>query len=331
VGGGAAENSIRRWTRDHRAHHRFTDTDKDPYSVRKGLLYSHIGWLVLKQDPKRLGRSDISDLNTDPVVVFQHKHYELIVLFMGFILPSCFCGIGWGDWWGGLVYAGILRIFFVQQATFCVNSIAHWLGDQPFDDRNSPKDHVFTALLTLGEGYHNFHHEFPSDYRNAIEWHQYDPTKWSIWLWKQVGLAYDLKTFRQNEIEKGRFQQQQKALDKAQAECTWPYSLENLPVMEWEEFRRKSEDGQSLVVIAGVIHDVGEFMNNHPGGKAMIRNSIGQDATASFNGGVYSRMSQSSFYFLSNTSYLHKRNRFKRRPQTAFNTADSRPARRMRD
>jgi stearoyl-CoA desaturase (Delta-9 desaturase) len=250
----------------------------------------------LKQDPKRLGRSDISDLNTDPVVVFQHKHYELIVLFMGFILPSCFCGIGWGDWWGGLVYAGILRIFFVQQATFCVNSIAHWLGDQPFDDRNSPKDHVFTAFLTLGEGYHNFHHEFPSDYRNAIEWHQYDPTKWSIWLWKQIGWAYDLKTFRQNEIEKGRYQQQQKALDKAQAECTWPYALENLPVMEWEEFRRKSDNGQSLVVIAGVIHDVGDFMNNHPGGKAMIRSGIGQDATASFNGGIYSRMSPKSLH-----------------------------------
>jgi len=294
VGGGAAENSIRRWSRDHRAHHRFTDTDKDPYSVRKGLVYSHMGWLVLKQDPKRLGRANISDLNTDPVVVFQHKHYELIVLFMGFILPSCFCGIGWGDWWGGLVYAGILRIFFVQQATFCVNSVAHWLGDQPFDDRNSPKDHLLTALLTLGEGYHNFHHEFPSDYRNAIEWHQYDPTKWSIWLWKQLGWAHDLKTFRQNEIEKGRYQQQQKALDKAQAECTWPYALENLPVMEWEEFRRRSDDGQSLVVIAGVIHDVGDFMNSHPGGKAMIRNSIGQDATASFNGGIYTRMSPTS-------------------------------------
>lgn len=51
-----------------------------------------------------------------------------------------------------LVYAGILRIFFVQQATFCVNSLAHWLGDQPFDDRNSPRDHVITALVTLGEG-----------------------------------------------------------------------------------------------------------------------------------------------------------------------------------
>lgn len=56
---------------------------------------------------------------------------------------------------------------------------------------------MITALVTLGEGYHNFHHEFPSDYRNAIDWYQYDPTKWSIWIWKQMGLAFNLKQFRQ--------------------------------------------------------------------------------------------------------------------------------------
>jgi stearoyl-CoA desaturase (delta-9 desaturase) len=231
VGGGAVEGSIRWWARDHRAHHRYTDTEKDPYSVRKGLLYSHFGWMLMKQNPKRIGRTDISDLNDDAVVVWQHKHYLKVVLFMGLIFPTLVAGLGWGDWLGGFVYAGILRIFFVQQATFCVNSLAHWLGDQPFDDRNSPRDHVITALVTLGEGYHNFHHEFPSDYRNAIEWHQYDPTKWSIWMWKQMGLAYDLKQFRSNEIEKGRLQQQQKKLDQKRSKLDWGVPLEQLPVM----------------------------------------------------------------------------------------------------
>jgi stearoyl-CoA desaturase (delta-9 desaturase) len=46
TGAGAVEGSIRWWSRDHRAHHRYTDTQKDPYSVRKGLLYSHLGWMV---------------------------------------------------------------------------------------------------------------------------------------------------------------------------------------------------------------------------------------------------------------------------------------------
>ncbi len=73
VGAGAVEGSVRWWSREHRAHHRYTDTEKDPYSVRKGLLYSHIGWMVMRQNPKRIGRTDISDLNEDAVVVWQHR------------------------------------------------------------------------------------------------------------------------------------------------------------------------------------------------------------------------------------------------------------------
>ena len=289
VAGGAAavEGSARWWSREHRAHHRYTDTDKDPYSVRKGLLYSHLGWMVFKQNPRRIGRTDISDLNEDPVVVWQHKNYLTCVIVMALVIPTLVCGFGWGDWLGGYVYAGILRIFFIQQATFCVNSLAHWLGDQPFDDRNSPRDHVITALVTLGEGYHNFHHEFPSDYRNAIKWWQYDPTKWFIWAAKQLGLAYDLKQFRQNEIEKGRLQQLQKKLDQKRSTLDWGTPLEQLPVVHWDDFVADAKDGKALVAIAGVIHDVTDFIKDHPGGKALISSAIGKDATSMFNGGVY--------------------------------------------
>jgi fatty-acid desaturase len=79
------------------------------------------------------------------------------------------------------------------QSTFCVNSLAHWLGETPFDDKHTPRDHLITALVTIGEGYHNFHHQFPMDYRNAIKWYQYDPTKWFIWVCQQLGLASHLK------------------------------------------------------------------------------------------------------------------------------------------
>ncbi|KAM6504563.1 stearoyl-CoA 9-desaturase [Fusarium solani] len=275
VGAGAVEGSIRWWSHGHRAHHRYTDTEKDPYSM------------VFKQNPKRQGRTDITDLNEDPIVVWQHRNYFKCVIFMALVLPTIVAGFGWSDWLGGFVYAGILRICFVQQATFCVNSLAHWLGEQPFDDRNSPRDHVITALVTLGEGYHNFHHEFPSDYRNAIKWYQYDPTKWSIWIWKQLGLAYDLKQFRQNEIEKGRVQQLQKKLDQKRATLDWGIPLEQLPVVHWDDFVADSKNGKALVAIAGVIHNVADFIKDHPGGKALISSAVGKDATAIFNGGVY--------------------------------------------
>ncbi|KAJ5808752.1 stearoyl-CoA 9-desaturase [Penicillium riverlandense] len=289
VGVGAVQGSIRWWSLGHRAHHRYTDTEKDQYSVRKGFWYSHLGWMVMKQNPKNIGRADITDLNEDPIVVWQHRHYLKAVLFMGLVFPTLVCGIGWGDRAGGLIYAGILRASFVQQATFCVNSLAHWLGDQPFDDRNSPRDHVITALVTLGEGYHNFHHEFPSDYRNAIEWWQYDPTKWAIWTWKQLGLAYYLKEFKQNEIEKGRLQQQQKKLDLRRSKLDWGIPLSQLPIIMWDDFQTESvqADGRALVAVAGVVYDVASFIPGHPGGKAFISSAIGKDATATFNGGIY--------------------------------------------
>ncbi|KAJ5956648.1 Fatty acid desaturase type 1 core [Penicillium viridicatum] len=287
VGGGAVQGSIRWWGSKHRAHHRWTDTVKDPYSVMKGVWYSHFMWMVLNENPKTKGRTDISDLNEDPVVVWQHKNYGSVILFFGVLFPMLVAGLGWGDWKGGLVYAGILRFAFVQQATFCINSLAHWLGEQPFDDRNSPRDHAITALITLGEGYHNFHHEFPSDYRNAIEWWQYDPTKWSIWVWKQLGLASNLKQFRANEIEKGRVQQLQKKLDLKRSKLDWGVPLDQLPVVDWDDFIAETQSGKALVAIAGVVHDVSKFITEHPGGKTLISSAIGKDATAMFNGGVY--------------------------------------------
>lgn len=128
LGAGSIQGSIRWWSRNHRAHHRYVDTAKDPYSAHLGFMYSHMGWLVFKQNPKRVGRVEVADLNNDAVVTWQHKWFVPIALGMALGLPAAVAGLAWGDWWGGLVYAGIGRLFVVQQATFCVNSLAHWLG-----------------------------------------------------------------------------------------------------------------------------------------------------------------------------------------------------------
>ncbi|KAF2634578.1 hypothetical protein P280DRAFT_413492 [Massarina eburnea CBS 473.64] len=296
VGAGAVQGSIRFWSSKHRAHHRWTDTKKDPYDALRGFFFSHLGWMLFNQDPKRIGRTDITDLDADPVVVWQHRHYGKTMMTAAWLFPMCVAGLGWGDWWGGLVYAGIVRACVVQQATFCVNSLAHWLGEQPFDDRRTPRDHFITALVTLGEGYHNFHHEFPSDYRNAISWYQYDPTKWSIYFLSTLPfhLAHSLKRFRHNEIEKGRFQQQQKALDARRSALDWGVPLGDLPVISWSEFRTTCQQyadgvagGTALVAVAGVIHNVTDFIAEHPGGRTLIGSSVGKDATGLFNGGVY--------------------------------------------
>ncbi|CDO56531.1 hypothetical protein DV113_000937 [Geotrichum candidum] len=286
LGSGAAEGSIKWWSNGHRTHHRFTDTDKDPYNARRGFMFSHMGWMVFKQNPKLKARTDISDLNEDPLIRFQHRHYMPMLLLASFVFPTLVAGFGWGDFKGGFVYAGILRMLVVHQSTFCVNSLAHWIGEQPFDDRRSPRDHVVTAFATLGEGYHNFHHEFPSDYRNALKWYQYDPTKVFIWIMSKFGLAYNLQRFSQNAIEQGLVQQKQKKLDKWRSRLNWGVPIEQLPVIEFDEFKEQSKT-RGLVLISGIVHDVTDFVENHPGGRALIKSAIGKDGTAVFNGGVY--------------------------------------------
>lgn len=173
-GAASVEGSIKWWSHSHRIHHRYTDTVRDPYDARRGLWYSHMGWMLLQPNPKHRARADIADLTDDWIVRWQHRNYIPLMLFSAFILPALFCHYMWNDFWGGLIYGGVLRVCAIQQATFCINSLAHYLGDQPFDDRRTPRDNWITALVTFGEGYHNFHHEFPTDYRNAIKWYQYD-------------------------------------------------------------------------------------------------------------------------------------------------------------
>ncbi|OCH87786.1 delta9-fatty acid desaturase [Obba rivulosa] len=285
AGAGAVEGSIKWWSRGHRAHHRYTDTDLDPYNAHRGLWWSHIGWMLVK--PRRKpGVADVSDLSKNPVVRWQHRWYVHLIITCGFLLPMFICGLGWGDWKGGFVYAGAARLSFVHHSTFCVNSLAHWLGESPFDDKHTPRDHLVTALVTIGEGYHNFHHQFPMDYRNAIKWYQYDPTKWFIWVCSQFGLASHLKVFPDNEVRKGQLTMQLKRLWEQQEGLRFAPDSNDLPIISWESFQEQSLK-RPLIVIAGFIHDVADFIDQHPGGAHLITKFIGRDATTAFFGGVY--------------------------------------------
>ncbi|KAJ2270299.1 stearoyl-CoA 9-desaturase, partial [Coemansia sp. RSA 370] len=153
----------------------------------------------------------------------------------------------------------------------------------------------------MGEGYHNFHHQFPNDYRNAIRFYQYDPTKWFIRIASTMGLAYDLKTFPANEIEKGQIQMRMKELEMKRAKLSFGTPVNKLPVFTEEEFLDQVKNyKKQWMVIEGFVYDVKPFINDHPGGAALIRGGIGKDMTEAFNGGVY--MHHNSARNLMNTS-----------------------------
>ncbi len=195
-GAAACENSALRWSLDHRNHHRFVDQEGDPYNIRYGFFYAHIGWVFFKHPDyfKNLENSSfdcVRDLMKDPLVRWQHKFYLPIAIFVGGGLPLLI-GYFLGNTLGCFLLAGVTRTVIVHHSTFLINSLCHFMGKQPYSLGDTSRDSPFVALLTCGEGYHNFHHRFQYDYRNGVRWYHYDPTKWLIKTLQALRLAKGL-------------------------------------------------------------------------------------------------------------------------------------------
>ncbi len=200
-GAASGQASVINWASDHRLHHARTDTPEDPYNIRKGFWWAHLGWLLYRNpDPDR---RNVRDLLADPLVRFQERHYLSLLIAVGFLLPTLIACC-WGDAVGGLLLAGFLRLMIQYHSTFSINSIAHTLGRRPYSTAVSARDSFLTAVLTLGEGYHNYHHRFPGDYRNGIRFFHFDPTKWWIWGMSKIGVARDLKRVPREVIQRAR-------------------------------------------------------------------------------------------------------------------------------
>lgn len=191
LGSAAWQNSAIAWCAGHRYHHRHVDTEDDPYSIKQGFLWAHMLW-VMVEGKKHDDFDSAPDLLDDPLCRWQHKHYMLISMLFNVGVPVLL-GLFTGRVWGMLLWAGLIRVVVVHHFTFFINSAAHTWGSRPWSEKQSARDNAFLAFFTFGEGYHNFHHTFPGDYRNGFRWYQFDPTKWTIQLLHRLGLAYDLR------------------------------------------------------------------------------------------------------------------------------------------
>ncbi|HEX4649584.1 MAG TPA: acyl-CoA desaturase, partial [Steroidobacteraceae bacterium] len=134
----------------------------------------------------------IPDLRRDPMLAFQHRYYVPLAVTLNFGVPLAL-GFVFHDLWGMLILAGVLRLVWSHHVTFFINSLAHMWGSRPYTDENTARDNPLIAVVTYGEGYHNFHHIFAHDYRNGVRWWQWDPTKWLIASLRVVGLTRRLK------------------------------------------------------------------------------------------------------------------------------------------
>ncbi len=192
TGGWAMENSALKWCSDHIRHHAKTDTDEDPYNAKRGFWYSHVVW-IFKKDPSenlQIREKYKTGLRKDKWIMWQYNNYLLVVL-SGLALPVLlgFIHRGWVGAASAFLLAGVLRLFLVLNSTFFINSICHIWGAQPYGDANTSRDNWWISLITFGEGYHNYHHNFPRDYRNGPKWYNFDPSKWLIFSLFLIGSA----------------------------------------------------------------------------------------------------------------------------------------------
>lgn len=131
--------------------------------------------------------------------MFQYRHYNVLAVMSN--TAVCVL-IGWmlGDYIGAFALCWGVRLFFSYHLTFFINSLAHYWGEQSYSKELSARDNAILALLTVDEGYHNYHHTFPADYRNGIKSFHFDPVKWTVWTMHKLGLANSLRTYTDDTI-----------------------------------------------------------------------------------------------------------------------------------
>ena len=265
LGGACAlQNDCISWSSDHRRHHlHVDDNDRDPYSANRGFWYSHFEWMIRDFESTREDTSNVQDLYKEPILVWQRRHYLLLLLLMNVGLPVL---LGWinGDIWGSFLLAGVLRLVLSQHFTYLINSAAHMWGSRNYDPTQTARDNWFISLFTFGEGYHNYHHTFAWDYRNGIKWYHWDPTKWLIRFCSWLGLTSELRSCSAYRQELTRLEvQYQKALEKCENlidSLSWRKKLEQEydqlvdTLNHWAELRQQWYQAKSEK-ISSELHD----------------------------------------------------------------------------
>ena len=199
--------SIFSYARDHRTHHKNSDTIYDPKNPSRGFFYSHIGWWLLKKDKQVIqagNKLKFDDLLEDKIVKFQNDYYYILVILTSIVFPPiipCIC-------WDETLTNAILNCVFVRYIIFLhhfftVNSLAHLIGDRIYDKSMRPTESRLVNYLSLGDGHHNYHHTFPYDYSSSdLLWkYHFNFSTLFIDLNYYFGLAYDLKKTPQSLIE----------------------------------------------------------------------------------------------------------------------------------
>ncbi len=203
LGSMAVQGSIIDWVADHRKHHAFTDQEGDPHSPHghgeglrgafSGLWYAHMGWLIDTQG-QATKRRFAPDLLEDPIMRRINNAFLPLVgltlaipAALGYLLTGTLAGALTGLLWGGLV-----RVFFVHHVTWSINSVCHFFGSRRFETEDESTNVFWLAIPSLGESWHHNHHAFPRAAQQGLRWWEIDISAAVITLLEKLGLAWDV-------------------------------------------------------------------------------------------------------------------------------------------
>jgi stearoyl-CoA desaturase (delta-9 desaturase) len=184
------------WAAHHRNHHRFSDTDRDIHSPKRGFWWSHVGW-ILCDKYNGVEVDQIRDLEKYPELRFINRH-DWIGPWA--VAVTCFVIGGWS----GLLIGFFASTVVLWHTTFSVNSVAHVFGRRAYDTTDTSRNSLLVALATGGEGWHNNHHRYPWAARQGFRWWQVDPTYYVLRGLQAVGIVSDLRPVPVTVVDEAR-------------------------------------------------------------------------------------------------------------------------------
>lgn len=216
LGSMSFQGSVINWASVHTKHHAYSDQEGDPHSPGlNGFIHAHFEWLL------EMHNSELESIKEkwgaryakDGMVAWFSSTF-LLWSTVGLFIPA-FIGFFVGSWEGalnGLIWGGLIRIFFTSHVTWSVNSVCHYLGRKMFVTTDHSRNNFLIGILALGEGWHNNHHAFPASAFHGLRWWQIDLTGLSIRIFEKLGLVRKVVRIPPGLLEKRRTESKLTAL-----------------------------------------------------------------------------------------------------------------------
>lgn len=208
AGASAGQRGPLWWAAHHRRHHQLADSPVDLHSPRhRGFWHSHVGWFMTAEGFATDWRR-VRDWARYPELRWLNRFDWVPLAALG---AGCY-GLGEALEAAGIATTGAQLLVWglfvstiaVYHATYTINSLAHRWGSRAYDTGDDSRNSPVLALLTLGEGWHNNHHRYPTAARQGFRWWQIDLTYYGLWLLAAIGLIRDLRAVPHRVVAEAR-------------------------------------------------------------------------------------------------------------------------------